>query len=93
MIDNQADYEQIFRAKARLPRSPSHQGVSTQPAAAPSSSSAGFNIQTPAPTEISSVSAAVVAKPKPPQSISPPPQVINFLLISFNKYFLFDKLG
>ncbi|CAF1564319.1 unnamed protein product [Adineta ricciae] len=72
MIDNQADYEQIFRAKARLPRSPSHQGVSTQPAAAaPSSSSAGFNIQAPAPTEISSVA----AKPKPPQSVSPPPQV------------------
>ena len=41
MIDNQADYERIFRAKARLPRSPSHQGVSTSPAV-PSTSSAGF---------------------------------------------------
>ncbi|CAF4459357.1 unnamed protein product [Rotaria socialis] len=29
MIDNQADYERIFRGKARLPRSPSHQGGST----------------------------------------------------------------
>ncbi|UJR35710.1 hypothetical protein I4U23_028460 [Adineta vaga] len=73
MIDNQADYEQIFRAKARLPRSPSHQGVAAQPAVP--SSSAGFNMQATAATETSSVPLAVAVKPKVSQSISPPPQV------------------
>lgn len=68
MIDNQADYDAIFRGKARLPRSPSHQTVSAPsivppppaPDPAAPSSSAGFSV----PTEIPSV------KPK-----SPPPQV------------------
>ena len=68
MIDNQADYEKIFRVKARLPRSPSHQDVSPQPIAPPSSS-AGFPVQTPSTTEAPSV------KPK-----SPPPQVISTVL-------------
>jgi hypothetical protein len=44
MIDNQLDYDKIFRAKARLSRSPSHQRVSAQ-ATVPSSSSARFTIQ------------------------------------------------
>ncbi|CAF3711098.1 unnamed protein product [Adineta steineri] len=74
MIDNQADYERIFRGKARLPRSPSHQGSSTQ-SKGPSLSSAGFNIPTPSSTEISSTPASVVPKQKVSQSISPPPQV------------------
>jgi hypothetical protein len=81
MIDNQAAYDQIFRANTRLPRSPSHQGVSAQPAAPPpSSSSAGFAIHTPSTNEISTVPAAVAAKPKTSQSVSPPPQVFLFFL-------------
>lgn len=63
MIDNQADYDEIFRGKARLPRSPSHQGVSAA-AIVPPSSSAGFPIQAPSPTDVAPV------KPK-----SPPLQV------------------
>jgi hypothetical protein len=82
MIDNQVDYDKIFRAKARLPRSPSHQGVSPQPTV-PSSSSAGFTIQTPSTTEVSSVPASVAAKPKTSQSVSPPPQVILCLLLIY----------
>lgn len=39
-IDNQADYNQIFRPKARLSRSPSQQSV-------PSSSSSGFTVEGP----------------------------------------------
>ncbi len=71
MIDNQADYEKIFRGKARLPRSPSHQGVAAQPTVPPSSS-AGFPVQTPSTTE--------VAPPPPVKPKSPPPQVILLLL-------------
>jgi len=78
MIDNQADYEQIFRPKAPLPRSPSHQGVSTQ--ATVPSSSAGFAMQIQSTIESSSVPATVVAKPKTSQSVSPPPQVISIFL-------------
>lgn len=67
MIDNQADYDEIFRGRVRLPRSPSHQAVSAPPTVPPppppSSSSAGFSV----PTEIPPV------KPK-----SPPPQVNLF---------------
>lgn len=70
MIDNQADYDEIFRGRARVPRSPSHQVVAAAPVpAAPSvpSSSAGFPVQTPLPAE------APPIKPK-----SPPPQVSPF---------------
>ena len=75
MIDNQADYEQIFRAKARVPRSPSKQGIVPQPTI-PSSASAGFNVQTSSTTEASSVATTAAVKPKSSQSVSPPPQVI-----------------
>ena len=68
MIDNQADYDEIFRGRARLPRSPSHQGVSPGSVPLPPpSSSAGFPVQTPSPAE------APPIKPK-----SPPPQVCSF---------------
>jgi hypothetical protein len=81
MIDNQADYERIFHARARLPRSPSHQGVSTS-STVPSSSSAGFTTQTQSAAEVSSVpTAAVVTKPRPSQPVSPPPQVFSCLHI------------
>ncbi|CAF2379110.1 unnamed protein product [Rotaria sp. Silwood2] len=77
MIDNQVDYDRIFRGKARLPRSPSHQGVSAQPtvSSTSSSSSAGFTTHTPSATEVTSVSTSVATKPKTSQSASPPPQV------------------
>jgi hypothetical protein len=82
MIDNPADYERIFRAKARLPRSPSRQEVSAQPTV-PSSSSAGFTVQPAPATELSSAPVAAAAKPK-----SPPPQVIFIRYLEKN-YFLF----
>lgn len=65
MIDNQADYERIFRGKQRLPRSPSHP---TQSASA--QSSAGFALQTPVTNEPTPVSITNTIQPK-----SPPPQV------------------
>ncbi|CAF1169077.1 unnamed protein product [Rotaria sordida] len=76
MIDNQVDYDRIFRAKARLPRSPSHQGISAQPTVSSSSSSStGFTTQTQSTTEVTSASTSVATKPKTSQSASPPPQV------------------
>lgn len=86
MIDNQAAYDQIFRSKTRITRSPSQQGVSPQPIVPPSSS-AGFAIQTPSTNEVSSVPAAVAVKPKTSQSVSPPPQVISKLYIFIIKIF------
>jgi hypothetical protein len=80
MIDNQADYDNIFRGKARLPRSPSHQGVAAQPSAPPASS-AGFTVQTPVTTEV-----ALPVKPK-----SPPPQVILPRFLFYLKKHLFNK--
>jgi hypothetical protein len=89
MIDNPADYERIFRAKAHLPRSPSRQEVPAQPTV-PSSSSAGFAVQPAPTTELSSAPVAAAAKPK-----SPPPQVI-FIRYLEKKLFLvlykIDKL-
>jgi hypothetical protein len=72
MIDNQADYDRIFRGKARLPRSPSQQVVSSQVTATPGSSTTGFPVQT-----ISSVQtpSSVVTPSKSSHSVSPPPQV------------------
>jgi len=91
MIDNQADYDRIFRPKARVTRSPGHQTVSTQPTV-PSSSSTGFPIETPSTTEVSSVRAAVVAKPKTSQSVSPPPQVISiFFFFTYTKLLFFNE--
>jgi hypothetical protein len=83
MIDNQVDYDRIFRGKARLPRSPSHQGASAVPAS--SSSSAGFAIQTPSTSEVASTPVSVSVKPKISQSISPPPQVIFILFFTYEK--------
>jgi len=81
MIDNQADYDRIFHARARLPRSPSHQGVST-PSTVPSSSSAGFTTQAQATNEVSSVPTIAATKPRPSQPVSPPPQVISFFSLN-----------
>ncbi|CAF3383636.1 unnamed protein product [Rotaria sp. Silwood1] len=77
MIDNQADYDRIFRAKARLPRSPSHQGISAPPtvSSTSSSSSGGFTTQTSSTTEVTSVPTSAATKPKTSQSASPPPQL------------------
>lgn len=58
MIDNPADYERIFRPKARLPRSPSHQGVSAQPTV-----SSSF---LPEPTEINSKKSEVSSEVSAP---------------------------
>jgi hypothetical protein len=91
MIDNQVAYDQIFRSKTRLPRSPSHQGVSAQ-STPPPSSSAGFAIQTPSTNEVSSVPAAVAVKPKTSQSVSPPPQVISILYIFIIKISFYKRL-
>ena len=63
MIDNQADYDEIFHGRVRLPRSPSHQAASAPPTVPPPSSSAGFSVPTETPP----------VKPK-----SPPPQVNLF---------------
>jgi hypothetical protein len=59
MIDNQADYERIFRPKGRLTRSPNHQGAS----------SSGFAMPTATETNTGS---PVEAKQKPFASVSPP---------------------
>jgi len=89
MIDNQAAYDQIFRSKTRLPRSPSHQGVSVQsttpPPPPPASSSAGFAIHPPSTNEVSSAPAAVAVKLKTTQSVSPPPQVISYSFYIYKK--------
>ena len=77
MIDNQADYDRIFRGKARLPRSPSRQEASSQANEAPSSSSAGFAIQAPLNNEVLSGPSSAVSKPKSSHSVSPPPQVTS----------------
>ena len=74
MIDNQADYDRIFRKNNRLGRSPSRPKAS----AGPSPTHVEASRPTTAKTETSSpssASAAVVAKPKLSPSISPPPQV------------------
>lgn len=77
MIDNQADYDRIFRGKARLPRSPSRQEASSQANEAPSSSSAGFAIQAPLNNEGLSAPSSTVSKPKSSHPVSPPPQVTS----------------
>jgi len=70
MIDNQADYDRIFRGKQRLPRSPSHPTTS---ATASAQTSAGFALQIPTTNEPTPVSITnTTAQPQ-----SPPPQVKN----------------
>ena len=84
---------EYFVVKQRLPRSPSHQGISAQPTAPssaappPPSSSAGFALQTPSTNEISSVPIPTAAKPK-----SPPPPV-SFIVIHNRKYLSFCIKG
>ena len=84
MIDNQADYDKIFRGGARVPRSPSHQG--SAPAPVPPlppvpSSSAGFPVQTPLPAEV-----------RPTKPKSPPPQVCPFHSIKNLNYDFVSKV-
>ena len=74
MINNQAEYDQVFGAKSRVPRSPNHQEKLAQPTNP--SSSVGFAIK-------NENSSSVATKSKPSQSVSPPPEVIRISLIDF----------
>lgn len=74
MIDNQADYDRIFRKNNRLGRSPSRPKVSAEPSPTHVEASRPTTTKTETSSP-SSASTVVVAKPKLSPSISPPPQV------------------
>ena len=88
MIDNQADYDRIFRAKTRLQRSPSYQSVATPAAVIPQSnsqspsSSGGFSIQMPVVTDISLNVLSTITNSSSAEPVLPTPKVRLAMIIT-----------